>query len=75
MVEITDHVCPMMTHNGFCDRTLQLVFAGQFAAVDDMFADFRAALDGRKAFMRIRLAFDKIFDEEFWIAQFADVVE
>ena len=25
--------------------------------------------------MRIRLAFDEIFDEEFRIAQFADVVE
>ena len=75
MVEIADHVRAVMADDGFRDRPLQPVFAGQFAAVDDMFADFRAAFDGRKAFMRILLPFDEIFDEEFRIAEFADVVE
>ena len=64
-----------MADNGFRDRPLQPVFAGQFAAVDDMFADFRAAFDGRKAFVRVLLPFDEIFDEEFRIAELADVME
>ena len=65
----------MVAHNCFHDRTLQLVFAGKFTAVDDMFTDFRATFDRGEAIMRIRLAFDKIFDEKVRIAQFADVVE